>query len=152
MKKSKTYKKITPDGKSKVIKLEPEQAHPLEKLSHENLLKALYWAFDIFERAAMPFFLVYSTAESVFGKKELEGDSVHVGVRINEWTSGMRRVQDSYRVIGDNTFEFTSLEGVPITLHVFEDDHCIRATDSQVYYNEIFQLPNPYSRFLEVYA
>lgn len=144
----KVYSELKPNGSVEVVKIEKK-----DKLarSHEDLLKALYWAFDIFERAAMPFFLVYKTAEDVLETKQLEGDAIQVGVRDVEWASGARRIQDPYTEVEENVFEFKSGD-VPIILHIFKDDQCIKVPDSKVYYNEVFNMPNPYSRFKEIYG
>lgn len=124
----------------------------LKGFSHDKLLPALYWIWDGFDRALMGMFLVYKTADDVRSKLLLEGDSIHVGVRQLEWDSGSRPILDDY--LG-KPVEITKdwakymFENVPIYVHIFEDDPCIVETDTVLYEQENFCLPNTYEQFIE---
>lgn len=138
------------------IELDKEKAlqSARPQYSHDQLLQALYWIFDAFERSNMNFFLIYSTAESVLEQKDLEGDKITVGVRDMIWASGARQIFETYvqyveKV--DNKLTYTADNGVPVEVTVFRDDECIMSPDVKMYHSEAFHLPNPYSRFLEVY-
>jgi hypothetical protein len=125
-----------------------------EDFSHDQLLQALYWVHDLFDRANMPFFLVYNTAESVLQKKQLEGDSVQVGVRLLEWNSGAKTIIDTFAQPDMKESEEATYiyNGVPVVVHVYTDDRCITSPDTVIYNAEYFKLPNPYRRFMEVFG
>lgn len=135
------------------VKINPE-AVVISDYSHDQLLQALYWIFDAFERPAMPFFVIGDTAKSVLEHKELTGDKITVGVRDMIWLSGAKSIFDTYiqpKEVDGDKYTYIADNGVPVEVHVFKDDVCISSPDSKMYYNEVFQLPNPYSRFEEVY-
>lgn len=128
--------------------------HYEQAFTHNQLLKALYWAHDLFDRANMAFFLVYNTAEDVLQKKQLEGDNVQVGVRLLEWNSGAKVIIDTFaQPTSKDTDTATFVyEGVPVVVHVYTDDPCITSPDTVIYHAEYFKLPNPYKRFMEVFG
>lgn len=136
----------------------PHFTHEDKGFTHDQLLAALYWVFDVFDRANMTFFLTHSTAEAALKKRSLEGNKIEVGVRKLEWDSGARSLVDTYTQYESITTEdlgdevrYIAPNGVSVVLKVYEDDPCISSPDTMVYENEHFKLPNPYSRFLEVY-
>lgn len=125
---------------------------------HEKLLESLYWIYDVFERSNMNFFLVYSTAEKVLQKRQLEGDKVEIGVRRLEWENGSRDLFDTYMqdegieaVFEDDRVFYRSPNGIPLIIYLFDDHICVRSLDQVPYENEYFQMPNPYSQFMEVF-
>jgi hypothetical protein len=131
------------------------QTPPNGDLPAEKLLAALYYIWDAFERANMPFFLVYQTARDVMLNHDLTGSKVEVGVRGVEWISGAKRVFDNFagEPLEETPEKATYMHvGVPIVVHVYQkDDECIVQTDMVRYRYEEFKVPNPYQRFLEVY-
>jgi len=137
-----------------VNRCECEKGKDHQDIDSPLLLNALYWIFDAFERSNMTFFLTYSTAESVLEQKDLEGDKITVGIRDMIWQSGARQIFDTYvqyKDKEDNKLTYIADNGVPVELTIFSDDECIMSPDTKMYHSEAFQLPNPYSRFLEVY-
>ena len=130
------------------------QAKLRNKVESQKLLDGLYWIWDAFERANVHFFLVGKTAEDAMANKELTGFEVEVGVRKNEWISGGRRIIDSF-ITPKEEEESVILyehEDVPVVLKVYEDSDCIRQTDTIMYRYERFQVPNPMSKFKELYG
>lgn len=129
---------------------------PVQSFTHDELIDALYFAWDGFDRSNMKWFLVGETAKRAKMQRDLTGDGVDIGVRANEWRGGAERVFTT--VMPDPLEESDSLvlyehNGVPIRLHIYEpDDECIVATDSIMYRNEQFALPNPLERFEELYG
>lgn len=124
-------------------------------LSHEQLMKGMYWAWDAFDRCLMNFFLVYKTAEDVLQKKQLSGDRVTIGVRKNDWISGSKGIFDSFAGYPEektDAYEKFMVDGVPVYIYIFGDDACVRNPQTMLYERENFNLPNPYSQFLEVYG
>lgn len=124
--------------------------------SNDQLMKALYYAWDAFDRCLMQWFLVGDTAEQAIKQVDLRGDGIDIGVRKMEWVSGTERIFSAW--MGEPTEATDTLktyyhEGVPIRLHIYEpDDDCIIATDNFMYRNEQFSVPNPMQRFKEVYG
>jgi hypothetical protein len=120
----------------------------------DELLKALYWIWDVFDRCNVPFFLVNQTAKDVIAQRDLTGNKIEVGIRRNEWVSGGKRLIDAFATPTsetDNgaTYQF---EGVPIFLYVYDTSDCIEQTDMVRYKYEQFKVPNPYSKFIEIYG
>lgn len=120
----------------------------------EELLKALYWIWDAFERSNMPFFLIGSTAESAIANRELQGDKVTVGVRKVEWISGARRIFEAFAIpdTEENDTAYFTYEGVPVELRIFADNPYITSPDMVRYKYEEFKVPNPYAKFKELYG
>lgn len=121
-------------------------------LTHEQLIKALYWVWDGFDRALMGMFPVYSTAEDILQNKKLKGDSVHVGVRNAEWTAGSKTILDAFLntpIEKTKTYNKYIYEDVPVYIHIYEEDPCIINTNQILYENEYFKLPNTYSQFMD---
>lgn len=136
---------------SQVVTPEVFRAHDLPS---EKLLNALYWIWDAFSRAHVPFFLVGQTAKDAMANKELTGDKVTVGTRRMEWVSGGRRILDAFAQPLEEdqnkaTYEF---EGTLVIVHVYDDHDCIMNTDSINYKYESFKVPNPYKTFEEIYG
>lgn len=135
--------------------MKPSEPTPeVSPFTHAELLKALYWAWDAFDRATMGCFLVYTTAEMVLKKRMLEGNGVYVGTRRLEWESGSKSIFDSFAgEPNEKNEKYVTyiVDGVPVFIYIFEDEQCIRSTDSVIYESEYFKLPNPYSEFIQLY-
>ena len=94
----------------------------------DQLLNALFWVYDGFDRALINCFFVYSTAESILQNKDLEGDGVHIGVRKMEWgevesRAGSRPIFEAFAgepISKDNKLWKYDYLGVPVFIHVFE--------------------------------
>lgn len=100
----------------------------------------------------MGMFLVYNTAEDVLQHKQLQGDGVHVGVRKMEWTTGSKPILDAFLNAPIEVTEKYSkyiYEGVPVYIHIFDEDQCIKSTNQVMYENEYFMLPNTYKQFMD---
>jgi hypothetical protein len=123
----------------------------LPTISHDQLLKALYWVHDFMDRANINFYVVGKTGDAVKGRKDLTGDTVQVAVRELEWISGARNIADAFAtpIVDRGTVVEYEYEGVPITLYVLEDSETLRNFDTQIYLNEYFKLPNTFDKFKE---
>ncbi len=126
--------------------------------SHEQLLIALYWIYDVFERANMNFFVIDDTARAIRRQGNLYGSQVTIGTRLLEWVSGSKTLIDTY--LQDESIDTTeepdkvtyiAPNGVPIVLHIFNGDETITSLDQIPYEHEYFQIPNPFERFEELY-
>lgn len=146
----------------KGIGVTPEIAKEMDKqmFSSDKLLNALFWVWDGFDRALINCFFVYDTAECILQNKDLEGDGVHVGVRKLEWgdnesRAGSRPIFEAFAgepiTKTDKVWTYDYL-GIPVFVHIFEEDPCILQTNQILYRNEYLKLPNPYKRFLERYG
>lgn len=125
--------------------------------SHGHLLQALYWIWDAFDRAMMKMVVIDEAHDLIKQHRQLEGDRIAVGVRKNEWTSGAYNIfkefagypvdQTETYVIYKNPFN-----EVPVYVYVFDGDETLLNPDSVMYENESFYVPNPYTRFIEIYG
>lgn len=127
----------------------------LVEYSHDELLKSLYWIWDGFDRAMMRMFLVYGTAESVLNHMLLDGEGVHVGVRKSEYLSGSKPILLAFAGNPEEKEGYDvykcPLSEAPVFVHYFDEDECIKSTDLVQYQHEFFRLPNPYSKFIELW-
>lgn len=148
-------KEVTDGGAQTAYEPNSQATQTAPTFTHDQLIKALYYMWDAFDRANMRYFLVGDTAHAVKAQKELTGDGIDLGIRLMEWRSGAKNIFDTFagQPITEEGDTLTYVhEGVPIRLHVYEpDDSCIIATDPVMYRNENFSLPNPLERFEEVY-
>lgn len=126
-------------------------------IGHDKLLAALYLLWDGFDRANMLFFACGTTGKQMHEDRNLAGDHLDIGVRKLEWTSGNKSIFDdfaasNYRLIKDDgeVAEY-KVQDVPVKIHIFEDNPYITQCDSRVYFNETFNLPNPYDLFEKEY-
>ncbi len=136
----------------KLSTLESEAVAP--SYPHEKLLQALYFAWDLFERSQMPMFLIGPTAASVLQKKDLDGDTIYIGVRQNAWNGGAKRTLDSVAMPQEEKSHRAMylFDGVRIIVTVFPDTECILSPDQVVYHQEVFYLPNTYRKFMDTYG
>ena len=124
----------------------------------EQLLAALYFAWDAAERGQLDIFLIKDTAKQIKADQDLKGDSITLGVRKNEWTSGQGDIfrtfaeheigkpakQDENEVIYD-------CKGVPVIIKLYGENECLRSFDVVFYRYETFNTPNPYDLFVSKY-
>ncbi len=125
------------------------------KFTHDELLEALYWMHQIFERANMTMVLIRETGEAANNDRPLTGDGVYVAARKLEWDSGARGVIDSMAQFSEWTDELVTYmanNGVPVYVKICEDDYCISSPDQKLYMHEYVKLPNPFNRFEEVFG
>lgn len=143
------------------IKVEPKptQVSPMFRdsvtVTSERLLKALYWIWDAFERANVPYFLTGQTAVDAMANKPLSGEKVTVGIREVEWISGGGRILRTF--LGEPHYEDKryaqyEFEGVPVFIEKYDDHECIIATDTIIYGYETFRVPNPYETFVKLFT
>lgn len=136
-----------------------EAAKPKGKFTHDELLSALMWAWDSFDRAGMTMLAVFDTAKQIMKDDDLFGDGVDVGVRRLEWESGGKTILDaflehyniSYKLADDGKLAVYDHNGVPIRVHILEENECLSNYDTIVYRMEHFKVPNPYEKFEELY-
>ena len=124
---------------------------------HDQLMQALYWIWDAFDRASMGMFLVYNTATDAIQNKELRGDRVSVGVRDLEWISGSTPILKAFTeepiettdkyVVFKNPFN-----EVHIYVYIFKSYPCIESTKELLYENEYFKIPNTYRKFIDIFG
>ncbi len=122
--------------------------------THDQLLEALYWIWDLFERASMTMVLIKDTGDSAYHDRPLKGDAIYVAARRLEWDSGARGVIDSlaqYVHATDDQVTFKANNDVPVVVYILPDDYCLTSADVKLYEHENFKFPNPYERFKEVY-
>lgn len=132
-----------------------------QAIDSQELLDALYWIWDAFERSSIPFFLIYQTYEDAKANHDLTGDKVEIGVRRNEWISGGRRIIDGFilpvtetddEVIYHYKKVNSSNQPILVIVHVYDDSPCIKSLDMIHYRYEEFYVPNTYKTFLEIYG
>lgn len=119
-------------------------------VSHEELLKALYWIWDAFDRAMMHMFVVGNTYHAIKEDRYLFGDRIDVGVRRLEWDSGARRIFEAFTMPPDeetSSFSLYIYNKIPVYVHIYDDDSSITTLNMKMYLGENFNFPTPYERF-----
>jgi hypothetical protein len=81
MKKQKQSKTSKKESLTSTLKKSEEIV--VKEYSHDELMKALYWAWDAFDRAQMGMFLVYDTAINAMNNGYQKGERVEVGTRLS---------------------------------------------------------------------
>lgn len=129
----------------------------VDGFSEPELMQALYWIWDAFDRSGMGMFLVYETASHVMNNEHMEGNSITVGVRKNEWISGSTPILKSFtedpleetttKIVFKNPFN-----KVPVIVYVYDEDVSITSPQQIFYANEYFMIPNTYSRFEKIFG
>ena len=154
--KRKTTKRIQPEQVEQPKVEQPAQAEK-PSLTHEELLAALYFCWDAFERSTLNFFLIRDTAKQVKANGELSGDYLSIGVRRMEWNGGQQRILADFleheHIVLNETPEglVFMYKNVPIYLNVYEENPTLEGLDTVFYGNETFLTPNPLSLFEEKY-
>lgn len=141
----------TADSKTTQVKKQAEQ--PVN-LPAQELLDALYFFWDGFERATMDFFLVKNTAKQVLLDADLKGDRLTLGVKKNEWRGGQARVFKAYmehekvmpQETTDKYMKFL-YKNVPVYLYVYDKHPTLDSFDMVFYRYESFNIPNPFQAF-----
>lgn len=115
---------------------------------HHQLLHALFYIFDAFERPLIPMVLLGDTAESAINKQELKGDSVHVGVLRKDLTESGMRIMNLYAeaVEVNKDYMVYFFEDVPIIVHILEYDDTLANPDIVYYQNESFYIPRDFTK------
>ncbi len=136
---------------------EIDHIKPLPKASftHDQLLEALYWMHQIFERANMTLVLIKETGKAAQVDRELSGDGIYLAARALEWESSSRGVIDAMAPYAEETDELVTYKannGVPVYIRICQDDYCISSPDQKLYMHEYVKLPNPFDRFEEVFG
>lgn len=143
--------------KKNINKVVPPKVPEKTTFTDAELIQALYWIWDAFDRSLMTMFLVYNTAEAALANGYLTGDKITVGVRGNEWRSGSTPILLAFTgiptKITDTHVVFKNpFNAVPVHVHVYAEDPCISPPQTIFWANEHFNIPNPYSRFLKVFG
>lgn len=135
--------------------MEPTKPKAVKKspsLSHEKLMKALYFVEDLFSRPNIPFFLLDETALSAKENKNLEGDHITVGIRKLDFQPNNISMMDSLympKSIDDKHIEYV-YDDVPITVKIIDSaDDMFRNLNTFMYQYEAFSLPNPFDKYWE---
>lgn len=126
--------------------------------THEQLLEALFFFWDGFERSTMNFFLVKDTAKQIIANSNLSGDKITLGIRRMEWQGGQQRVFKAFmehekilpKIKGKNLLVF-SYKDIPVHLYIYNENPCLTGLDVVFYGNETFNIPNPFTTFCEKY-
>lgn len=135
------------------------KATPVKTYNHDELLRALYFFWDAFERATMNFFLVGKTGEQIKNNENLSGDRLTLGIRRLEWVGGQGGVFKAFmehekilpKKLDKDTLLFT-YHDVPVYLKLYDDNPYITALDIAFYGNETFNIPNPLDKFNKEYV
>ncbi len=142
---------IKEDGALKVIDIK-------KIFSHEQLLAALFFAWDAAERGQMDLFLIKDTAKQVKADKELSGDKITLGARKSEWNSGQGRIFETFAqhelggVVSKTDEEIVyDCKGVPVVIKLYDENEALKSFNPVFYHFETFNLPNPYELFIEKY-
>ena len=142
------------DGSGGAMNLTSYPAPPneLKAVSHELLLRCLYFLYDAFERPPMDFFLVRDTAKQAIAGEQLSG-YVEIGVRRNEWVNGsdilfMFFGEEHVKTLNEdpNWIECEYNE-TPFIIRLYDENKCLAALNSIVYEYETFKLPNMFDIF-----
>lgn len=145
--KGKTRKTSSSMKWSKVEPTKPVEVVVEQKpqYTHEQLLKALYFAYDLFERAQIPFMLLGDTAKAAKDGYLLSGDGIYIGVKETDWhESNIRVIEACYMADIVERGKVTYLhEGVPIYCSIIKDYNGY-SYDQRMYQREFFNFPNPF--------
>lgn len=139
-------------------KTESTQHVIIQSLPHGDLLKVLYFLFDMFNDFRIQFFPVKETARAMLAGNQLEGDTIHIGIRSLEWTSDNKLIvetcmeNDHVEKLSetDNTAEYEK-DGVKIVFHFYPDNECITYLSSIDYEFEKWTIPQRFDEFCEKY-
>lgn len=152
---------ITAQAAEYTKKKEAEEAlKPKSKFTHDQLLAALMWVWDSFDRAGMIMLAIHDTAKHILDQSDLTGDGIDVAVRRLEWESGGKPILDaflehynmSYKMSDDGKLAIYDYMSVPIRVHILEENECLSNYDTIVYRMEHFKIPNPYEKFEQLYG
>jgi hypothetical protein len=147
-----TKHKKTIQAKENIVVETPQVTAPVS-FTHSQLLEALFFFWDGFERSSMNFFLIRDTAKQAIALSDLSGDRLTLGIRRLEWDGGQERVFLAFIEQEHITFEkidkgfLFHYKGVPVYLYLYSDNTSITSLDVIFYANDTFNIPNPFERF-----
>lgn len=134
---------------SEVVIIHTEQK---QTLSHDRLLKTLYFMLDLFSRGNIPFFLMGETANQVKHDKPLSGDKLELGIRYLDFQPRTLSILAAFYFadeVNEHEIKYT-YEGVPVSVKVvYSDDPMFTSLDTKMYMHDNFSLPNPFERYWE---
>lgn len=107
------------------------------------------------ETAMITFFLVGDTLKRVVNEKQLEGDTLHFGVRRKDMTHEayeLVKMGDLRPVAIKEDVLLFDYNGISIELQIFDEIEELKRLDSTVYCYEAFNIPNPYQVFIQKYG
>ena len=155
MKKSKKIvnRELDLEKLKKVYNIGQEKPIP-SQFTPEQLLEALYWIFDVMDRALITMCLVSTTADAVMKNIDLGGDGIKVAIRKLERDSGSWSIATTFappvQDMGD-IVKFQHTNGVPVTVYVLKDSVTLQQPNVILYRAEGFKVPSPYDQFLKEY-
>lgn len=124
----------------------------------EQLLAALFFAWDGAERAQLDIFLIKDTAKQVRAYQDLKGHNITLGVRKNEWNSGQGRIFQTFaehEIGGISTKTDDEVvydcKGVAIVIKLYNENETLKSFNPIFYRMETFNLPNPFDLFVSKY-
>ena len=125
-------------------------------MSSEELLNALSFVEDCFDRAVTPFMLFKHTGLVVFRGlgEDLVGDSIEIGVlkknMIGFNVATLAALFPKDRTWSSNYIKFIH-EGVPVNIQIVHGDYSFfKYPDSRFYKIEDFKIPNPFMDYYKV--
>lgn len=129
----------------------------VNEFTHEQLMRCLYFLYDAFHRAAVDFFLVKDTAKNALSKHMLD-TKIDVGVRRLEWSNDNKDMlfpffeQERVNIIKQDDFRLDcTYQDIPFTIHIYDDNPCIKYLVPIVYEYEGFLVPNQFDVFEKEY-
>lgn len=148
-------KTSTPLTKTEPIKADVQVTEPVQPVAvetakeypHDKLLQALYFAFDLFSRPNIPFFLLDDTARSAKDNQPLKGSQITVGIRDLEYQERSMSIMSAFclPIEKDETHMRFEFEGVPILVKIIQNGGAMfTSLDNVHYYYESFNVPNPF--------
>lgn len=135
--------------------MEPTKQKAVKKensLSHDKLMKALYFISDLFSRPNIPFFLLDETAKAAKDNTDMKGDHITVGIRkVDDQYSNISIMNAfyGYKARDDKHIEYV-YDDVPIIVKIIDStDHMFTNLNTFMYQYEAFSLPNPFDKYWE---
>lgn len=120
--------------------------------THDELLDALLYVHDIFERSIIPFVLLKNTARSVVEGTELSGP-IHIGIKNTDYISSSMQILDLLADAEETTNKHFLLHhnNVPIYVHIIKKHYEeINNPDIRNYANETWYIPNNFESYWNI--
>ena len=120
------------------------------QLSPDELLEALYFAYDVLDRAMTPFVLLQKTAEDIVFDQDLTGNHIDIGIceqHLTRYgTSVIKQLAPS--LVKSNDYYFFRHGEVPIRAKIIhERTRMFLYPDIRFYRAEQFFIPNPFDKY-----
>ena len=135
----------------KVYNIGQEKPIP-SSFTPDQLLEALYWMYDVMDRALITMCLVGTTADCVIKNIDLGGEGITVAIRKLERDSGSWAIATTFAPpledLGDKV-KYRHINGVPVTVYVLKDSVTLQQPNVVLYRAEGFKIPSPYDQFLK---